>query len=103
MFTMADPIETDEIAPAVQAKEAAPLPAQKPKATQATAAAAHEAAPEAPVQSVPGAVTPETGQQAALATDGELGQEHVVVQQPMTRRQMRALRRQERQLLPWLR
>jgi hypothetical protein len=99
MFTMADPIEAEEAAPAVQAKEAAPLPAPKPKTTTAAA----PASPAAPAQAAEGAVSPETAQQAALATDQELGQENVVVQQPMTRRQMRALRRQERQLLPWLR
>lgn len=98
MFTMADPIEAEEVVPAEQAKEAAPLPAPKPKATQATAAA-----PAAPAESAPGTDTPEAAQQAALAADQELGQEYVVVQQPMTRRQMRALRRQERQMLPWLR
>jgi uncharacterized protein (DUF2147 family) len=103
MFTMADPIEADELAPAVQTKAAAPLPAAKPKAPQAAAAATGEVAPAAPPQSAPGAESPEAAQQAALATDGEMGQEHVVVQQPMTRRQMRAMRRQERQLLPWLR
>jgi uncharacterized protein (DUF2147 family) len=103
MFTMADPIEAEEVSPAVQAQEAAPLPAPKPKATQATAAATHDASPEVPTQPAQGADTPETAQQAALAADQELGQEHVVVEQPMTRRQMRALRRQERQLLPWLR
>lgn len=103
MFTMADPIEAEEIAPSVKAKHAAPLPEPKPQATQATAAGTHKAAPTVPGQTAPGVNTPESAQQAALAKDQEMGQEHVVVQQPMTRRQMRALRRQERQLLPWLR
>lgn len=106
MFTMTDPIETEEIGPAVQAKKAAPMPAPKPKGPQATAAATPEQAPAAPSQPAPSADAQQAAlaaDQSALAADPETIGETVIMQPPMTRREMRALRRQERQMLPWLR
>jgi uncharacterized protein (DUF2147 family) len=111
MFVMADPIEADEMTPpaAAPAKGAAPLPAPKPKAapapTHATVAPTPKPQP-APTQPVTDEVTAPPGdvdQQAALATDPETAESADEMQPPLTRRQMRALRRQERSMLPWLR
>jgi hypothetical protein len=109
---MADPIEADEMTPptaAAPAKAAAPLPAPKPKVapapTHATVAATPNAQP-VPTQPASDEVTAapmDVDQQAALATDPETAEPGEEVQPPLTRRQRRALRKQERSLLPWLR
>jgi len=111
MFVMADPIEADEMTPpaAAPAKAAAPLPAPKPKVapapTHATVAATPNAQP-VPTQPASDEVTAapmDVDQQAALATDPETAEPADEMQPPLTRRQRRALRKQERSLLPWLR
>lgn len=111
MFVMADPIEADEMTPpaAAPAKAAAPLPAPKPKAAPAPTHANVAPTPKpqpAPTQPVTDEVTATPGdvdQQAALATDPETAEPADEMQPPLTRRQKRALRRQERSMLPWLR
>jgi uncharacterized protein (DUF2147 family) len=112
MFVMADPIEADEMTPpaaAAPAKAAAPLPAPKPKVAPAPTHATVAATPKpqlAPTQPVTDEVTAPPGdvdQQAALATDPETVEPGEEVQPPLTRRQRRALRKQERSMLPWLR
>jgi uncharacterized protein (DUF2147 family) len=99
MFTMADPLEADELAPQTAAASApAPMPAAKPKVP----AAPQAAAPQATAATQP---AQPTGQQAALAESAESQegmQTYQVIQPPMTRKERRALRRQQRQLLPWL-
>jgi uncharacterized protein (DUF2147 family) len=105
MFTMADPIEADELAPqaAAPATASAPMPAAKPKAPQTTAAAQPQPVQAQPAQ--PGAAEAQAGngQHAALAEPQEDAEPYqAVVTQPLTRKQKRALRRQQRQMLPWL-
>ena len=102
MFTMADPLEVDELAPQSAAASApAPMPAAKPKAPAAPQATAATQPAQNPATQGEAA----NGQQAALAESAEPTegmQTYQVVQPPMTRKERRALRRQQRQLLPWL-
>ncbi len=107
MFTMADPLEADELAPQTTAASApAPMPAAKPKAPAAPQAAAPQAtAATQPAQPPAAQGEAANGQQAALAESAETTegmQTYEVIQPPMTRRERRSLRRQQRQLLPWL-
>lgn len=118
MFVMTKPIETDEVAPsaageanppaqetqtAVQTEDVPPpqqKPASKPKTptSQATAAATPKPAAPASQESSDAQTPPAEGMDPADAGTA------VAESPPMTRRQKRALRRQQNQpLLPWLR
>jgi uncharacterized protein (DUF2147 family) len=118
LFTMTDPIETEEGAPpandSIEAVIAATEPMAAPGAAEMSASVGQETVPlpdrkpavrrsvkaQATVAAAP---SEETGRQAALSTEPEEAETATEVSPPLTRRQKRVMRKQQRGLLPWLR
>lgn len=117
MIIMTEPIATEAVAPisGEPAAHAVPLPEQKPKAKpKPIATAAAKPAPKTATPAKPseqGAPAPQDADTAqadadgAEASQGATAEAAMVESAPLTRRQKRAMRRQQQEdpFLPWLR